>query len=203
MATISLDGLTYWYPGAKDPALREVTLRLEPGLTLVAGGSGGGKSTLLRLCNGLVPHLHGGRIRGRATILGQDILHTPTRRLAQRVGFVFQDPERQAVFDLVDREVAFALENVRLPSREMPARVEEALVRVGAGHLRGRRLPTLSGGERQRVALASALVLRPPCLVLDEPTSQLDPEGSGLVLDACLALAREGSTVVVAEHRLE
>ena len=203
MATLTVDGLSYWYPGAREPALQDLSLRLEPGLTLVVGPSGGGKSTLLRLCDGLVPHLFGGRIQGAAQVLGDDILRTPTRRLARKVGFVFQDPERQAVFDRVDREVAFGLENVGVPGAEMPARVEEALARVGARHLAGRRLRTLSGGERQRVALASALVLRPACLVLDEPTSQLDPEGADRVLDVCLELASSGTTVVVAEHRLE
>ncbi|MBO0743522.1 MAG: ATP-binding cassette domain-containing protein [Candidatus Dormibacteraeota bacterium] len=203
MATLTVRGLSYWYPGVAEPALRDLSLQLEPGLTLVVGPSGGGKSTLLRLCNGLVPHLFGGRIQGSAEVLGEDILRTPTRQLARRVGFVFQDPERQAVFDRVDREVAFGLENVGLPAREMPARVEEALSRVGAAHLAGRRLGTLSGGERQRVAIASALVLEPACLVLDEPASQLDPEGAERVLDACLELASGGTTVVVAEHRLE
>ncbi len=203
MATLSVGGLTYWYPGAREPALRDLSLELEPGLTLVVGSSGGGKSTLLRLCNGLVPHLLGGRIKGTARALGLDILRTPTRRLAQHVGFVFQDPERQAVFEGVEREVAFGLENLAVPADQMPARVEEALTRVGSAHLRGRRLATLSGGERQRVAIASALVLRPACLVLDEPTSQLDPEGAAEVLQACLALAAGGTTVVVAEHRLE
>lgn len=203
MATLSVRGLTYWYPGSAAPALRDVRLEVGPGLTLVVGPSGGGKSTLLRLCNGLVPHLFGGRIQGAAEVIGQDVLRTPTRRLAQRVGFVFQDPERQAVFDRVDREVAFGLENVGVPAAEMPARVEEALARVGAAHLAGRLVRTLSGGERQRVAIASALVLRPACLVLDEPASQLDPEGAAEVIDACLGLAASGSTVVVSEHRLE
>ncbi len=203
MATLTVRGLSYWYPGAAGPALREVSLRLEAGLALVVGPSGGGKSTLLRLCDGLVPHLFGGRVQGAAEVFGEDILRTPSRRLARRVGFVFQDPERQAVFDRVDREVAFGLENLGVPGGQMPARVEEALARVGAAHLMRRRLRTLSGGERQRVALASALVLRPACLVLDEPTSQLDPEGAVRVLDTCLELASTGTTVVVAEHRLE
>ncbi|MFZ0217010.1 MAG: ATP-binding cassette domain-containing protein [Candidatus Dormiibacterota bacterium] len=203
MATISIDELTYAYPGAGVPALRRASVAFEPGLTVVVGASGSGKSTLLRLCNGLVPHLHGGRISGRAVVGGLDVLRTPTRRLAHQVGFVFQDLEAQAVFDLVDREVAFGLENLGVEAGAMPGRVEEALDRVGALGLRGRRLTTLSGGERQRVAIASALVLRPSCLVLDEPTSQLDPAGADLVVDACLDLAREGHTVVAAEHRLE
>ena len=203
MAPIAIGDLTYAYPGSAAPALRRASVEFDAGLTVVAGGSGDGKSTLLRLCNGLVPHLHGGRISGSATVLGLDVLRTPTRRLAREVGFVFQDLEAQVVFDRVEREVAFGLENLGVEPHAMPARVDEALSRVRASHLRGCRLATLSGGERQRVAIAAALVLRPACLVLDEPTSQLDPESAELVVDACLDLARGGHSVVVAEHRLE
>jgi energy-coupling factor transport system ATP-binding protein len=199
----TLAGLTYWYPGAADPALAGVDLALEAGLTLVAGPSGGGKSTLLRVLNGLVPHFHGGRVAGSARVAGLDVMATPTRRLAREVGFVFQDPELQAVYGVVEREVAFGPENLAVPEAELPGRVAEGLAAVGAEDLRGRRVATLSGGERQRVALAGALALRPRLVVLDEPTSQLDPAGSELVLAACRDLAAAGTAVVVAEHRLE
>jgi energy-coupling factor transport system ATP-binding protein len=199
----ALSGLSYWYPGAETPALRDVSLALDGGLTVVAGPSGGGKSTLLRVLNGLVPHFHGGRIAGLAEVDGFDVRTTPTRRLARSVGFVFQDPELQTVYTVVDREVAFGLENLAVPSSEIPGRVEEALGQAGIPHLAGRGIATLSGGERQRVALASALALRPRLLVLDEPTSQLDPDGAALLLDAALRLAAEGRVVVVAEHRLD
>jgi energy-coupling factor transport system ATP-binding protein len=119
------------------------------------------------------------------------------------VGFVFQDPELQTVYDVVDREVAFGLENIALPPREMAARVEEALHVAGIDHLAGRSVRTLSGGERQRVALASALAMRPRLVVLDEPTSQLDPEGATMVLDAVRSLVQHGRAAVIAEHRLE
>jgi energy-coupling factor transport system ATP-binding protein len=203
MALATLTGLSYWYPGTEVPALREVSLALEGGLTVVAGPSGGGKSTLLRVLNGLVPHFHGGRIAGLAEVDGCDVRTTPTRRLARSVGFVFQDPELQTVYTGVDREVAFGLQNLAVPSAEIPGRVEEALGQAGILHLAGRRVATLSGGERQRVALASALALRPRMVVLDEPTSQLDPDGAALLLDAARRLADEGRAVVVAEHRLD
>lgn len=203
MALARLERLSYWYPRGPEPALAGVDLALEPGLTLVGGPSGGGKSTLLRVFNGLVPHFHGGRIAGSAAICGLDLVRTPTRRLARHVGFVFQDPERQSVYGLVEREVAFGLENHAVPPAGMPERVERALARAGALHLRGRRLATLSGGERQRVAVAAALVLEPEILVLDEPTSQLDPGGTELVAAACRNLADTGTAVVVAEHRLQ
>ena len=203
MAIARISHLSYWYPGADEPALRDVSSLIDAGLTVVSGPSGGGKSTLLRVLNGLVPHFHGGRIAGEAEVAGQDIITTPTRHLARTVGFVFQDPELQTVYDVVDREVAFGLENIALPPHEMAARVDEALHAAGVAHLAGRHVRTLSGGERQRVALASALAMRPLVVVLDEPTSQLDPEGTSMVLDAVRGLVDQGRAAVIAEHRLE
>jgi len=203
VAVAKLTRLTYTYPGAAQPALRDVCLDVEDGLTVVAGPSGGGKSTLLRVFNGLVPHFYGGQISGSASVAGLDVVRTPTRHLARSVGFVFQDPELQTVYNVVDREVAFGLENIGLPQREMSGRVDEALHDAGAEHLIGRTVRTLSGGERQRVALASALAMRPSLVVLDEPTSQLDPEGAAMVLAAVMTMVRQGRHAVVSEHRLD
>ena len=203
MAVVRFERLSYWYPASVTPALRELQGELDPGLTLVAGTSGSGKSSLLRVLDGLVPHFHGGRVAGRAVVAGHDVVATPTRTLARDVGFVFQDPERSFVYGTVEREVAFALENTGVPAGAMHRRVDEALERLGIGILRQRRIATLSGGERQRVALAAALVLRPSVLALDEPTAQLDPAGAAAVIQACVELAAGGLTVVVAEHRLE
>jgi energy-coupling factor transport system ATP-binding protein len=203
MATARLTRLGYAYARGDAPALEDVDLELGDGLTVVAGPSGGGKSTLLRVLNGLVPHFHGGRISGRATSAGLDVIATPTRDLARHVGFVFQDPELQGVYDTVEREVAFGLENTGVPSGEMTSRIDEALSEAGAQHLLGRRLRTLSGGERQRVAVASVLAMRPRTIVLDEPTSQLDPEGAAHVLDATRRIRRSGRAVVISEHRLD
>jgi energy-coupling factor transport system ATP-binding protein len=203
MAVAKLSRLTYTYPGGSAPALRDVCLEVGDGLTVVAGPSGGGKSTLLRVFNGLVPHFHGGRISGSAQVVGLDVVATPTRHLARDVGFVFQDPELQTVYNVVDREVAFGLENIAVPPREMAARVDEALHAAGVERLVGRTVRTLSGGERQRVALASALAMRPRLVVLDEPTSQLDPEGAALVLAAVMAMVRQGRHAIVSEHRLD
>jgi energy-coupling factor transport system ATP-binding protein len=195
--------VSYWYPNQSEPSLRAVDLEIGAGLTLVAGESGGGKSTLLRLFDGLVPQFHGGRVSGRAEVAGMDPFRTPIPRLAQRVGLVFQDVETQSVYGSVEREIAFGLENLGLPRTEMHDRVDEAMAALGIEGLRRRRLATLSGGERQRVQLAAVLVLRPQLVALDEPTSQLDPEGAAAVLAACRGLAAEGRAVVVAEHRLE
>ena len=198
-----LSGVTYSYPGADAPALREVDLEIGPGLTLVAGGSGGGKSTLLRVFDGLVPQFHGGRISGSSTIDGLDTFRTPIPRLATRAGLVFQDVETQSVYGSVEREVAFGLENLGTPRREMHDRVDEVLAALSIEALRHRLLTTLSGGERQRVQLAAVLALRPLLVALDEPTSQLDREGSAAVLAASLEAVSGGRAVVVAEHRLE
>jgi energy-coupling factor transport system ATP-binding protein len=203
MAIAHLNHLTYWYPNRSRPALEDINLTFVEGITVVVGPSGGGKSTLLRVLNGLVPHFHGGRIAGSAEVSGMNIIKTPTRELARTVGFVFQDPEQQAVYDTVEHEIAFGLENIGLPAREMRARVEEALHDSGAMHLMGRTIRTLSGGERQRVALASALAMRPRLIVLDEPTSQLDAEGAALVLEAAIKSTEQGRAVVISEHRLE
>jgi energy-coupling factor transport system ATP-binding protein len=197
------DGITYRYPGADSPALDAVDLEIGPGLTLVVGSSGGGKSTVLRLLDGLVPQFHGGRISGSATVDGLDPLRTPIPRLARSVGLVFQDVETQSVYGTVEREVAFGLENAGMARARMHDRVDEALVGLSIGQLRGRRLAGLSGGERQRVQLAAVLAMRPRIVALDEPTSQLDPEGAEAVLAACRGLARDGRAVIVAEHRLE
>lgn len=197
------EAVTYRYPGAASPSLRDVDLEIEPGLTLVAGGSGGGKSTLLRLMDGLVPQFHGGRISGSALVAGLDPFRTPIAQLARHVGLVFQDVETQSVYGTVEREVAFGMENAALPRPEMHDRIDDLLAALSIEHLRGRRLTTLSGGERQRVQLAAVLAMRPALVALDEPTSQLDAEGSEAVLAACLQLARDGRAVVVAEHRLE
>jgi energy-coupling factor transport system ATP-binding protein len=200
---VDIAALRYRYPEAATAALNAVDLAIESGLTVVGGPSGGGKSTLLRLLNGLVPHLYGGSIGGRAIVDGHDVLRTPARRLATSVGFVFQDAERQAVHATVERDIAFGLENAGVAPAAMRGRVADVMDALGIAHLSGRTIATLSGGERQRVAVAGALVLRPRLLVLDEPFSQLDDAGARALLDLCTELTRDGTAVVVAEHRLD
>jgi energy-coupling factor transport system ATP-binding protein len=202
---ISFHNLTYTYPGAARPALRDITLDIpEGGFALLVGPSGCGKSTLARSVGGLVPHFSGGALRGNVRVDGRDPVAEGPARMSQIVGFVFQDPEAQAVLDRVEDEIAFALEHAGLPRAEMRVRVEETLDLLDLAALRDRTLDTLSGGERQRVAIAAALALRPRILVLDEPTSQLDPQSAEDVLQALVRLNSDlGLTIVLAEHRLE
>jgi len=202
---IELVGITYRYPEAEAPALQEVDLSIEEGeFVLVAGPSGSGKSTLLRCLNGLVPHFSGGRIAGRARVAGHDPVAEGPRAMSQVVGFVQQDPEAQFVVDTVEDELAFAMENHAFGPTVMRKRIEEVLDQLSIAHLRHRRISTLSGGEKQRVAIGSVLTLQPRILILDEPTSQLDPQAAEEVLNVLRQLNVDlGLTVILSEHRLE
>jgi energy-coupling factor transport system ATP-binding protein len=204
-AMIKFHDLSYTYPGSSLPAIRGVSLHVPAGeLCLVIGPSGAGKSTLLRCTNGLIPHFSGGSLQGTIQVDGLDPVRLSPREMSWKVGFVFQDPEAQFVVDCVEDEIAFALENAALPVAEMKTRVAEALMLLGLTALRSRRLETLSGGERQRVAIAAVLALRPHILVLDEPTSQLDPHSAEDVLQALVRLNQQlDLTVLLTEHRLE
>jgi energy-coupling factor transporter ATP-binding protein EcfA2 len=183
VALARVENLSFTYPGGTAPALADMSWGLSPGhVCLVLGRSGSGKSTLLRALAGLVPHFHGGRFSGRALVAGLDTRRARPADLAGTVATLFQDPEDQVVLTRVLDEVAFGLENLGTPPAEIAARAEAALAAVGAAHLAGRPVAELSGGELQRICLASALALEPQLLLLDEPTSQLDPEGAAALL---------------------
>jgi energy-coupling factor transport system ATP-binding protein len=199
VALARIEGLAFRYPEAAAPALDDVSLELEAGeVVALLGPSGCGKSTLLRALAGLVPHFHGGRFAGRVEISGHDTRRTRPAELAGTVATLFQDPEDQVVFTRVAAEVAFGLENVGTLPERIGSRARQALAAVGAAHLAERPVAELSGGELQRVCLASVLALGPRLLLLDEPTSQLDPEGA----EEAVELARAtGAAVVVSEQR--
>lgn len=202
---ITFGDVTFTYPGAQRPVLENLNLEVEEGsFVLVVGPSGSGKSTFLRCLNGLVPHFAGGTIRGQVRVAGLDPIALGPRQMSPHVGFVFQDPEAQCVVEQVEDELAFAMENFGLAPLLMRKRVEEMLDQLSIAHLRRRRMSTLSGGERQRVAIAAVMTLQPQVLVLDEPTSQLDPQAAEEVLTMVHRLNQDlGLTVVLAEHRLE
>ena len=201
---ISWRAAAFAYPEAL-PALGPIDLEVDPGsVVLVVGESGSGKSTLLRTVNGLVPHSSGGRFTGDVVAGGRSITTHRPRNLADVVGFVHQTPEAQFVVDHVEHDIAFVLENLGSDAALMRRRVEEVLDALGVAHLRDRSPATLSGGERQRCAVAGALAAGPQVLVLDEPTSMLDPQGADDVMAALRRLNDDlGTTVLLAEHRLD
>ncbi len=199
MALAQVERLTFSYPDGDRPALSDVSFRLEAGeIVALLGPSGSGKSTLLRALAGLVPHFHGGRFEGRVEVAGRDTRRFRPADLADEVASLFQDPEDQIVFGRVENEVAFGLENLGTPPAEIWPRVHGALADAGIARLAERRTETLSAGELQRVCLAAVLAIGPSLLLLDEPTSQLDPDGAEAILDLACEL---GSAVVVSEQR--
>jgi energy-coupling factor transport system ATP-binding protein len=202
---LSARGFGYRYPDSPRPALDDLTLLVEPGsFVVVAGGSGSGKSTLLRAACGLVPHFHGGEAWGELEVAGRSVRDCGPSDLSTVCGTVFQDPESQLVMGTARAEVALALEHRGEPAGAVARGVEEAALALGIADLLDRRLESLSGGEQQRVALAAALAGRPALLVLDEPTSQLDPVAGDELVWLLRRLNEEwGTAVLLAEHRLE
>jgi energy-coupling factor transport system ATP-binding protein len=199
------DRFGYRYPEAPRPSLTDIALTIEPGtFTVLAGVSGSGKSTLLRAFSGLVPHFHGGEASGELSVGGLDVRDRGPGELAAVCGTVFQEPETQVVMGGVRAELELPLEHRGEPAGAVARAVEETALALGVAHLLERRTDTLSGGELQRVAIAAAMVHDPRLLVLDEPTSQLDPvAGDELVWQLRRLNEDWGTAVVVAEHRLE
>ena len=197
--------VSFTYPDAVRPALDDVTVEIREGaFALAIGPTGAGKSTFLRASNGLVPHFTGGTFAGRVCVDGRDTLDHPPRRLADVVAFVPQDAVASFVLDRVEEELAYGMENLGVEPAHMRRRVEETLDLLDIAALRDRSVRSLSGGEQQRVAIAAALAAGPRIIVLDEPTSQLDPQGAEHVMAALQRLVHDhGITVLLAEHRLE
>jgi energy-coupling factor transport system ATP-binding protein len=202
---LTFEDVTYRYPGIDAPALDGVSFELEPGqFCLLAGLSGQGKSTLLRAACGLVPHFHGGRFAGQVALAGLSSREHGPARLGSFAGALFQDPETQLVTSTVRAELALALESRGHRPGAVARGVEEVALALGIDHLLERTTYDLSGGEKQRVALGAALAGRPPLILLDEPTSQLDPVAGDELLGLLRRLNQEWeTTILLAEHRLE
>ncbi len=202
---LNINQLQFKYPAQSKTVLNIPVLNIpKASFSLVIGPSGGGKSTLLRLTNGLVPHFTGGSLTGKIEVNGLDPISNGPHIMSKHVGFVFQEPENQFVVDVVEDEIAFSLENAGIQRDEMKKRITHVMTQLNINHLRLRKLSTLSGGEAQRVAIAAVLVLQPTLLVLDEPTAQLDPLAASQVLNLLdqLRLAYK-LTILIAEHRVE
>jgi len=202
---IKIQDFTFYYSGAEKPALKNVNLEIEDGeFVLITGPSAGGKSSLCRCINGLIPHFYGGKVAGRVEVQGLNTVKHSTKELATKVGMIFQDPENQLVTQDVEREIAFGLENLAFSRDLIAKRIEESLDTLGISALRHRPIHELSGGEKQKVAIASVLALHPEILMLDEPTSELDPKSADEVLSIAQRLNDElGITVILIEHRLD
>ncbi len=205
MSALSFHDVTYHYPDVGRPALDDVSFEVAAGeFCLLAGLSGHGKSTLLRAACGLVPHFHGGSFAGRVQLAGLDTREHGPARLGTLAGALFQDPESQLVMSSVRAELALALESRGHSAAAVARGVEEVALALGIDHLLDRPTRTLSGGEAQRVALGAALSGRPPVLLLDEPTSQLDPVVGDELIGLLRRLNQEWDvTILLAEHRLE
>ncbi|MCK4243341.1 ATP-binding cassette domain-containing protein [Candidatus Bathyarchaeota archaeon] len=202
---IEIDGLSYTYPGAKKQSLSNVTLSIDKGdFVTLTGTSGCGKTTLCRCLNGLIPHFYGGEIKGDVVVSNLNVRDHAISELAQQVGFVFQNPENQLFALSVEREIVFGLENLALPPDEIRERLEWALKTIGIEALRERSPYEISGGQQQRVAIASVLAMKPEILILDEPTSSLDPQAAKNLFQVISKLNKTlGLTIILVEHRLD
>ncbi|MYC76920.1 energy-coupling factor ABC transporter ATP-binding protein [Candidatus Poribacteria bacterium] len=203
MASIEIENLGFTYPSREAPTLRGITTRVPTGaFVLLTGPTGCGKSTLLRTLNGLIPHASAGTLTGTVRVNGQDIAAQSLAITCQQVALLFQNPDDQLFCTRVEDEIAFGLENLGFPPEKIKERIVVALKQVGLPDFASREISSLSGGQKQRVALAAVCAMQPRVLLLDEPTSHLDPRGAHDILTIVTQLNRElGITVILATHR--
>jgi energy-coupling factor transporter ATP-binding protein EcfA2 len=202
---LEIDHLSFRYPDSPKKAVADFDLEVpEEEVVVLAGPSGCGKSTLLRAVNGLIPHMYNGEYSGSVKVDGAMVKDSSMRDLAQKVGFLFQNPENQIFMFTVERDIAFGLENLGVPREEMRARVDESMRLLDIEELALRAPHELSDGQKQRVALAGVLAMKPRLVILDEPTSLLDPKTAAELVSLVARLKRDlGTTFVVVEHRLD
>lgn len=206
MAFIELKNVSYKYPYTKDFALHDVNCSFEKGKFYgIIGENGGGKTTLCNLIRGLIPHFYLGKLTGECLIEGKDIRDWDTAELCSKIGYVFQNPFTQisGIKSTVFEEVAIGLENLGVPKDEMIERVIDVCNQLDIGHLIKNNPNMLSGGQRQRVAFASIIAMDTDTLVIDEPTSQLDPEGTENVFRIINTLKHSNKTIILVEHKID
>jgi energy-coupling factor transporter ATP-binding protein EcfA2 len=206
MAIVELKDVTYKYPLTDLPALKNINLQVNEGeFVAIVGPNGAGKSTLCYAIAGFVPHFFKGELTGTVEVLGLESHNSSLHEWVLNVGLAFQNPFNQisGAKYTVFEEIAFGLENIGIPRDEMISRVEDAMKLTGISELADRSPYSLSGGQQQRVALTSILVMQPKVLVLDEPTSQMDPIGTREVFGVIRKMAEQGMTVILVEHKVE
>ncbi|NOZ71122.1 MAG: ABC transporter ATP-binding protein [Chloroflexi bacterium] len=206
MAIVNLQNVTYKYPLTEAPVLVDFNLQIEEGeFVAIIGPNGAGKSTLCYTLAGFIPHFYKGELTGTVEVAGVETQQSTLSDWVLNVGLAFQNPFNQisGAKYTVFEEIAFGLENIGVPREEMMERVKQAMELTGISDLADRSPYSLSGGQQQRVALTSILVMNPKVLVLDEPTSQMDPIGTREVFGVIRTMAERGMTVVLAEHKVE
>jgi len=206
MVQLEIDRLTYRYPGADRPSLHDLSIQISTGeFVALIGANNSGKSTFCYAIAGVVPHFYHGTMEGRVVVDGVDHKQSTVSDIAKTVGLVLQMPANQisGIRYTVFEEVAFGLENRGVPREEIRERVETVLASIGLWQFATRSPFHLSGGQQQRLALATVLAVDPAVLVLDEPTTFLDPQGARLVFDILRRLQQQGKTIIIAEQRLD
>jgi energy-coupling factor transport system ATP-binding protein len=205
VTALSFNQLTFKYKNSEKLAIKNITLDIAEGdFVLLVGYSGSGKSTLLKSINGLIPYFHSGSFGGEVLIFNEKVSESRTAQLAKKVGFVFQNPENQLSALNVEREIAFPLENFGYPKEEIVSRVNELIDFMELEDIRNKSPFSISGGEQQLTAIAAALALDPPILILDEVTAHLSPQSAKKILDKLVQLNKElKKTIIISEHRLD
>jgi len=202
---IQVENVSFRYKHGAQLALKDVSFSVRAGEFIgITGPAGAGKTTLLSCINGIIPHYYGGEYQGRVLVDGLEVAQSNFRELAGHVGTVFEDPDFQMVSISVEEEVAFGPENLGIPSEEIERRIQLALEKTRISQLRERAISTLSGGQKQRVAISAMLSMLPKVILLDDPTSELDPIGTHEVFTALVELNRQaGITVIVVSQNIE
>jgi energy-coupling factor transport system ATP-binding protein len=201
---IVVENLSFTYDNTSIPAIKNISFTLHAGEVLgIIGPTGAGKTTLAMCLNALIPHIIPGKMEGKVWIQGEDISQYDVAEMSRTVGFVFQEPENQLSQMTVEEEVAFGMGNLGVPREEMRERIEAALAAVGLSGFEKRSPLALSGGQQQRLAIASVLAMKPTIMIMDEPTSMLDPFGKNEVYDVLKRLKSANMTGVIIDHEVE